>query len=637
MRREEAREIPGTFGDPARFVEAAPGVVPTSSGLQSFFVRGAPPETTGYFLDGIAVPALYHVGYGPSVIAPGLLDHVDFFPGAAPAYFGRSIGGVIAGEAAEPSRRAHGEANLRLLDASGLVETPFEGGRGSVLLGGRYAYPGLIVPLFAPDVGLTYWDYQARATWNLSDHERVGAFVFGSYDRLTQKQTNAGGVPYTAQLVATEFHRADVRYDTAIGHASAFRLAATAGHDGAGNETSNLTDTLARLRAELDSRPSQTLRLRAGADVALDHYGIGSSPLEPGDPTTPPYGLPTTPRNDVVIGLRGDVVWRVSPRVEIVPGVRADLYTSRRIAPPAGASAAEATATPALDPRLATRVTLTPRVAAVSTVGISHQVPGLRVSSPDATPYLTSTGVEQGLQTSVQASQGVEVALPEGFLFSSTIFLHHYAGLPDLTAPCITYGKGPSGCVEQRVDGQAFGLELLLRRALTQKLAVWVAYTLSRTTREAHPFDPGEGVQWIPSEYDRTHVVSAVMAYDLGRRWRAGARFFGYTGRPYTHTYEGVPVAPFNTERLPGFFRLDVRLEKTWLFGTSTRVSVVVEGINVTLNKEVVDTVCQPRGPMSGGPPYAGGPLPPGAKYDPCIQDELGPITIPSIGVEGAF
>ena len=87
--------MPGTLGDPARFVEALPGVTPTASGLQSFFVRGEPPETTGYFLDGISVPALYHIGFGPSVVHPALLDRVEFFPGAAPATYGRVIGGVI--------------------------------------------------------------------------------------------------------------------------------------------------------------------------------------------------------------------------------------------------------------------------------------------------------------------------------------------------------------------------------------------------------------------------------------------------------------------------------------------------------------------------------------------------------------
>ncbi len=635
MRRDEAREVPGTFGEPTRIVETMPGVVPTSSGLQAFFVRGAPPETTGYFLDGIPLPALYHVGFGPSVVHPGLLDHVDFFAGAAPAYFGRAVGGVVAGETTEPARRAHGEANLRLLDASALVESPFGGGRGDVLAAGRYGYPGLVVPVFDPTVGLAYWDYQARASWNPSDHERIGAFVFGSYDKLTQKQTNQAGVPYTAQLVATEFHRADLRYDRLLDGATALRLAATLGSDGAGNETTNVKAQSARLRAELDSRPSRSVRIRGGADVQWQHFGLGASPLEPADPTPRPYGLAATPRNDVVLGVRADVAWRVSPRVEIVPGLRADVFTSRRVEVPPNARGPDASATPALDPRLAVRTTLAPRVATISTIGLAHQVPGLVVTVPDATPLLASPGVEQGLMSSVQASQGVEVALPEGFVLTSTGFLHHYTGLPDVTSPC-SITPDPSRCLDLSVDGRAYGLEVLVRRSLTERFAVWIAYTLSRSERQAHAYDPRLPVAWIASEYDRTHVLSAVAAYDLGRRWRAGARFFVYSGRPYTHTYENVPVAPYNTERLPGFWRLDLRLEKSWLVGETGRIALVFEGINVTLNKEAVDAQCQPR-PGIRNLGYQGGPLPPGATYDPCTLDELGPITIPSVGVEGSF
>jgi TonB dependent receptor/TonB-dependent Receptor Plug Domain len=632
MRREEAREIPGTFGDPARFVETMPGVVPTTSGLQAFYVRGAPPETTGYYVDGVPVPALYHVGFGPSVVHPGLLDRAELFSGAAPAYFGRAIGATIAGDTTEPAPRVHGEGNVRILDTSAFVETPFADGRGSAEVSGRYAYPGLIVPLFAPDVGLSYWDYQTRVTWNLSERDRIGLFIFGSSDRLTQNETNFAGVPYTAQLVNTVFHRADLRYDLALGGGSTFRLAATAGYDTTGNEVSNIDATSARLRAELDARVSKTLRVRAGADAQWTHYALGTSPLQPADPT--PTGFPLiNPRDDVVAGAYIDVAWRIARRVEIVPGLRADVFTT--LASSGGGTAGSTT--PTFDPRLAARVTLAPRVTAVSTIGVSHQSPGLIAFTPEVTASAQIPGAERGIQEAEQLSEGVEIALPEGFVASATGFLHHYSGLPDLTAPCVeTVGAraADATCFAQPADGRAYGLELLVRRALTERFAILVSYTLSRSVREAHAL--GEPTVWIPSEYDRTHVGSAIATYDLGKRWRIGARFFGYTGRPYSHSYEGIAVPPFNTERLPGFWRLDLRLEKSWEVGRTGRVAFVVEGLNVTFNKEVVDLNCQ-NAPGVAPVNYAGGALPAGAKYDVCTPDPLGPITIPSIGVEGAF
>jgi hypothetical protein len=241
--------------------------------------------------------------------------------------------------------------------------------------------------------------------------------------------------------------------------------------------------------------------------------------------------------------------------------------------------------------------------------------------------------VQRVIQSSDQMSEGMEVLLPGSVTASSTVFLHHYANLPDLTGTCTLT---PSGCIAQNVDGRAYGLELLVRRPLSERFAVLVSYTLSRAMRQAHPYDPAAPLEWIPSEYDRTHVGSAVVSYDFGHGWRAGARFLGYTGRPYTHTYEDVPVPPFNTERLAGFWRLDLRLEKTWSLGGGARLSFVAEGLNVTLNKEVVDVACTPRA-VSNAPPYTGGGLPAGAAYDVCTPETLGPITIPSVGLEGAF
>jgi hypothetical protein len=636
IRPEDSREMPGTFGDPSRLVDALPGVVPTVSGLAAFFVRGAPPETSGFFLDDIPIPALYHIGFGPAVIQPALLDHVDFFPGAAPARYGRAIGGILDGETRDPATQAHGEATIRVFDAGGLVETPFDGGRGSVLVGGRYAYPGLVLPLFDPNVSLTYWDYQARATWAITDRDRVALLAFGSDDLLTEKDTNAAGVDYKTQDVFTQFHRVDLRWDHAIDSRDGIRVAATFGHDAAGAETSNMMDTSARIRSELTLRPSRNVVVRAGADVQLDHYEPGSNPEAPADPTPRPYGLPITPRNDVAMGVRADVQWRVARGVELVPGLRADVFTSRRTDhPPTSAQEIDATAIPTLDPRLAARVAIAPHVTSVSTVGIAHQVPGLVVPLPAATPLLQSPGVEQGLQTSAQISDGLEFSLPLGFTASSSGFLHHYTGLPDLTAPCLT-NLDPTRCLEQHVDGRAFGLELLLRRALTERFTIWISYTLSRSTRQAHENGPTAPVVWIPSDYDRTHVGSAMAAYDLGHHWRVGARVYAYSGRPYSRTYLGNPVPPYNDERLPGFFRVDARVEKAWLFGGRRRLSVILEGLNVTLAKEVDALDCQPAA-TSGMIPYTGGGLPKGAQYDRCTNDTLGPITVPSIGVEGEF
>src|SRR5437763_861242 len=60
----DVREMPGAFGDPFRAIEALPAVSPIISGLPYFSIRGAPPNDNGYYLDGVRVPFLFHVGVG---------------------------------------------------------------------------------------------------------------------------------------------------------------------------------------------------------------------------------------------------------------------------------------------------------------------------------------------------------------------------------------------------------------------------------------------------------------------------------------------------------------------------------------------------------------------------------------------
>jgi TonB family protein len=149
--RSDTRLIPGAFADPFRVVEILPGVAPVLSGLPYFFVRGAPPGDVGYFIDGIRVPLLFHVGAGPSVIAPALVDSVELVPSAYPARFRRFAGGIMAGETTAPSSEPRAEAQARVFDAGALVERPFAGGRGSALVAGRYSYTQAILAAVAPD------------------------------------------------------------------------------------------------------------------------------------------------------------------------------------------------------------------------------------------------------------------------------------------------------------------------------------------------------------------------------------------------------------------------------------------------------------------------------------------------------
>jgi TonB family protein len=632
--RAEVRQIPGTFGDPFRAIEALPGVTPIVSGLPFFFVRGAPPGNVGYFLDGIRVPLLFHVGIGPSVVHPVLIDRVDLYPGGYPARFGRFAGGIVAGETTEPLSELHGEYNLRLFDAGAAVEAPFAAGRGTALVGGRYSYTAFILSLLSPETTLEYWDYQARATYDLTHDDRVGVFAFGSYDFLGQKTQ---GEPIT--LFATEFHRVDLRYDRSISRGK-MRTAFTFGTDRSlVQQDRSVVSRLYAGRNEVEHRIDDTLRVRAGSDVRLETYGIelGADVLSPAAARAAEF-FPT--RTDLMLGTRADAVITPLPGFDVTPGLRIDLYASD------GASAV------AIEPRLATRTRASDRVHFLTAFGVAHQPPAFVVPVPGFQPG----GLQGGLQRAVQESMGVELDLGDSTTLTATVFQNAFFdmndplgtiepeldGCPPGAYPVDTIGgdsgrrlETPPDCTDRftpgtlgpdrsggggqgadsrggrrfsevfevRTLGAAYGLELFLKRKLTRKLGGLVSYTLSRSTRSY-------GRRRYVATFDRTHVANAALAYDLGRRWRAGTRLMFYTGLP-------TPPDPVDgSTRLPPFFRLDLRLEKRWQLGRTVWISAVAEAMNATLNKEAVQRDCTLEG---------------------CEAQEIGPVTIPSIGVEGGF
>jgi len=568
---EEVRKVPGAFGDAFRVVDALPGAMPIQSGAPYAVLRGAPPGNSTVVIDGVPVPLLYHLGIGPAVIHPELIARVDYFPGGAPASFGHEVGGVISAQTREPSPSARGNAHVRAFDAGALVESPFAGDRAHALVAGRYSYTAAALSLLSPGVELDYWDYQGRASFDLDDHDTLSVFAFGSHDR----RNDFAGLK---TKFSADFHRIDVRLDRKLEAGGRLRVAVTLGDDRSSNEQGSTSGRLARVRMELDRPISSALRLRAGADATFQRID-GGTPTDALDALR--FAAVFPEHDDVTTGVWADVVWRPTRQIEVVPGARVDLYDWRL---PGIASAnpslssyygASSTSIPAVDPRLALRFTLRRGLAVISTIGLHHQGPGFFVPVPGLSPG----GFQHGLQSSLQQSAGVEVLLPADILATATVFSHDYRNVTSFSQCRLPEGGFDlsSSCIDKRADGEAHGLEILVKRALTHWLGGWVAYTLSRTVEKSA--NPTTGPQ--PTVFDHTHVLNVVASVDFGQGWSTGARLFYYSGEPISAT-----------ERAHDFTRLDVRLEKRWPFLRTGFIAVVLEGLNVTFAREDGGLVC---------------------------------------------
>jgi TonB family protein len=587
LTRQDTRALPGSFGDPLRAIEAQPGVVPIVSGLPAFFIRGAPPSNVGFFFDGVEIPLLYHAFFGPSVVHPGFIDAIDFYPGAAPAQYGRFAGPIVAVRSRPLQCQPTGEANLRLIDAGGLIESgpladSHECGSSGARVAGRYSYAGLVLSLLS-DAELDYWDYQAQASYPLGRRDTVSVLAFGGYDLFRAPEAS---VKSGAEL---SFHRIDLRWDRRLGTGSTLRVAATFGSDraaGADSQSSIVTDQSLRLRSELSQRLGARTTLNAGLDARLDRFGLEADrrSLNYLD-----YRRLFPTRTDTTFG--GYVALQLEPArgIHVAPGVRADVYRSQ------GVTAV------GIDPRVSAQFDVSRSLRLEHSLGMAHQRPNFTAQVPGA----QVADLEDGLQSALLWSSGFKLKLPLDLLASATVFRSGYFNALD------PIGGGRDftidrAALERRATVSAAGLELHVSRPVTKRLGGFVSYTLSRSEQSS-------GNQKSPSGFDRTHVLQTALSYEIGLGVRVGARAVMYSGVPELNL-EGSPHFTSSRRGSP-FFRLDLRAEKRFRIGERGYWGVIGEVLNATSTREVVRLDCG----------------------EVCRERSAGPVVLPSVGLEAGF
>ena len=95
---------------------------------------------------------------------------------------------------------------------------------------------------------------------------------------------------------------------------------------------------------------------------------------------------------------------------------------------------------------------------------------------------------------------------------------------------------------------------------------------------------------------------------------------------PYSKLIGNLPAPPYNEKRDPPFHRVDLRLEKRWPLGQGGSIAFVFEVLNATLSKEANTLGMDCTGDI-GQDTYT----------TRCQRGTVGPLTLPSVGVEAFF
>lgn len=158
--------------------------------------------------------------------------------------------------------------------------------------------------------------------------------------------------------------------------------------------------------------------------------------------------------------------------------------------------------------------------------------------------------------------------------------------------------------------GHTYGLELLIKREISEHVFGWLSYTFSHSVQRRFPGRP-----WSVTAFDQRHNLNAVASWKPGGGFELGARYQLATGRPETPRIgatfdaDGGDYSPVSgalrSERRGTFQQLDVRAEKTWLFERWSRACTsMFQNVTNAANEEATqwDYRYRESSPVTGIP-----------------------------------
>ncbi|MGD0675053.1 MAG: TonB-dependent receptor [Polyangiaceae bacterium] len=601
----EASKVSGTEGDPVKVVEDLPGLARPSFGSGQLIVWGGSPTESRTYVDGVEIPALFHGSSLRSTVNGDLVRDVTLTPGSYGADYGRAIGGMVRVETKDlPKSGLHGYVAADTLDGSAMMTAAF-GDRVRIAVAGRYGWlDSVLSALDAPNVDQffaipRYGDYQGKAQIALRPHESIDVVILGSHDDLAETIPDADPAHQRSQSTSTDYQRLYLRYRRLLDDGASVEAVPFIGHD-----TSNLNESFGANPAALDESTwrwglRSSYRARVAEPVTLtlgvELDGATSTLVRTGSLLVPPregdisvFGQPPGSETSADAWIAG--VIDVGPYLtgslafgplSISPGLRVDgfLLSTSRQTPRVGQ-------TPSIgfeqlkgefEPRISARLRVSSHLSVFGAAGLYSQPP----APSDLSAVFGNPALGPSIADHASVGQTLQI--------TSTLSLETIAFYKWLSGLAVRNPSPSPGLTQALLEegvGRAYGVQTLLRQQPWHGFFGWVAYTISRSERHDTP-----NAAWRLLDYDQPHVLTLVASQAI-EAWTVGMRFRYARGLPRTPVigafydakddlYQPVFGAQ-NSIRLPDFWQLDLRLDRSIFIGDFARIVVYLEGLNVT-------------------------------------------------------
>jgi len=621
---EEIITAPGTGGDPLKVIDSLPGIVATGSGGGGppgggFYVRGSDQNENTVWVNRTPIGYLYHFGGLYSTINPALLSDFNVFLGGYQAEYNDVLGGVLDVKLRSPRKnRLHQKYSIGTYQSSLFLEGPIggENSKHGFFFAARRSYIDL---LLSPETVTSFFeDDEDKNKPDELKNKVVQVPVF--YDIQTiWEYDSVNGKVRASYFEASDKFKAVFNENRILDPQSAGELGTSAGYRSLSvnwekNWGASVFHTMPFVISENDTRfqfgtdvdgspfyfdfesrdlffqPEIRVINKKGNQWSFGNQFIYSyTPIDAKLTRQPSEG--DIGENDFTSQkkLRVD---RVFKSASIAPYLKYSHLWSEKFKTTFGLRYSFVKVTGgavfnSILPRFSYEYEFYKNTWFTGAWGKYVQLPrGSELAAGTGNPNLRYTKAEHRILGIRHKRQNVWTYQLELFQKPMT----------DLVIP-IDENEAPDNFSNEG-KGEAYGLDFLVKRDLSQGMTGWLSYSYIKTTRE------GRDRITRPFSGDQPHTFSLLFSKTLTgswKKWTLGFRFQWKSGLPYdpvigkedvpiegTELTRPVPIYPStkNADRLPQFYQLDVRAERKFLFNT-WKMNFYIDVQNVLNTKNV--------------------------------------------------
>lgn len=655
----DIENIPGANKDISRIVRSYPGVSYSPIGYRNdLIVRGGGPTENVFFIDGVEIPNINHFATqgasgGPvSILNSDLIREISFYTGSFPANRGGALSSVMDISLREGNKDKQAFKAVIGASEAGVSASGHFGKNTTYIASLRQSYLQLLFKLLGLPMLPNYVDGQFKVKTKFNARNEITFIGLAGFDNMRlNKEPDDKGDEYllsylpllkqeTFTVGASYKHFSDKAIQTVTLSYNYLNNRSYKYLDNDESEPRNLilrsSGLEGKAQARFDNRSFVSAwTIRSGADMSWRHYDSDVYRMMNN-------GEAMDYQTDV-----GFLTWGLYASADYkAPSGKLNLFAGLRTD---GASFSKNTAQfwKQFSPRAAISYMPWKAWSFNASAGFYHQLPPMTaLSFRDGTGLLANKGLEY--MRVFSAATGVDWKFMDRVFVGLEGFYKRFMDIPmsiatkvPLTCIGADYGAIGEELLVSSAQGRAYGLELLVKWLIPDKISLVGAATLYRSEYRSAPSE-----EYIPSAWDNRYIVNLSAVYDLPRYWSIGAKASVIGGAPYTPYDEdmsslktvwdasGRPVydyTQYNAKRLDPYFQLDLRIDKSFYFKKWT-LGIYVDLQNVTFSK-----IAQPDTYLNTGV-IADGSVPVDEqKYELEMLELTSGTLVPSIGITAEF